>query len=113
MKANLNSDRFANSVFNAPKKAVVGTSESVTPKKTWDLHNNITDSPSVFKYDEEFIAMDFGAVGGDDPNRHTEPIFYALIVDERYHYFIDIFHVAADEFLDMSRISYGALFNKP
>lgn len=112
IKINLGSDKFAFSVFTYSKKAIIDTSERETPKWTWDLHNSITDSPSIFGRGGDFIAMDFGARGGDDPSKHTDPANYAWEKEREYHYFSTIFTEAKSEFLTMSKVSYGSLLNK-
>lgn len=112
IRLNLISDQFANSVFNRSIKSIIDTSERETPKWTWDLHNSITDSPSIYGRGNDFIALDFGARGGDDPSRHTDPANYAWKKEREYHYFSTIFRAAKGEFLTMTKVSCENLLNK-
>lgn len=110
IKTNLGSNKFSLSVFNDSKKAIINTSDEVTPKWTGDLHHSIVVSPNIFG-NSNFIAMEFGARGGDDPLKHTDPKNYAWEKEKEYGYFSTIFSVAEKEFLHMSEVSYGDLLH--
>lgn len=120
IKFNLNSNRFATAIFSPTKYALIRKADNkdVTPRKTGDLLESIVSSPSVFGRGSDFIAMDFGARGGDDPKFHTDPANYAWKVggqgidSDEIGYFSRIFSEARTEFLTMSRVSYGDLLNK-
>lgn len=112
VKFNLNSDRFATSIFNPTEYVLIRKADEVTPIKTGDLLESIGSSPSIFSRSSDFIAMDFGARGGDDPEYHTDPANYAWKVGGEGMYFTEIFSEARSEFLTMSRVSYGDLLNK-
>lgn len=110
IKTNLGSNKFSLSVFNDSKKAIINTSDVVTPVWTGDLHHSIVSSPNIFR-DNGFLAMEFGARGGLNPELHSDPGNYAKIKESEYGYFNTIFNVAEKEFLRMSEVSFGKLLN--
>lgn len=110
IKTNLGSNKFSLSVFTSSKKAIINTSNVVTPVWTGDLHHSIVVSPNIFG-NSNFIAMEFGARGGDDPSRHTDPANYAWKKERQWGYFKTIFSVAEKEFLHFSKTSYGDLLH--
>lgn len=117
IKFNLNSDRFATAIFSPTKRVLIRKANEETPVKTGDLLESIGSSPSIFSRNSDFIAMDFGARGGDDPKFHTDPANYAWEVagqslGKDIGYFGIIFREVRTEFLTMSKVSYGDLLNK-
>lgn len=111
IKTNLGSNKFSLSVFTSSKKAIISTSNEVTPKWTGDLHHSIVVSPNIFGMSGDFVAMEFGARGGLNPELHTEPGNYAVTKESEYGYFSTIFTIAEKEFLNMSEVSFGKLLN--